>query len=256
MKSTNLLRLSLLSALVGAALLTSACTPKPKNGECKTGADCAAQAGYGKVCVDGRCQECGQDGDCQDGFVCKDNKCTPKPQCASDADCAAGQMCQGDRCVARPAGTCGSDRDCTEGTCQGGRCVVAEEPPPPPPPPPAPPAVPAECSDDAAFTIHFAFDKSLLTADSEATLQKLASCLKQAPASRVQVQGNCDERGTAQYNIALGNRRAEAAKKYLSDLGVEGTIDVISYGKERPLCLEKGEACWSRNRRDDFQVQR
>jgi peptidoglycan-associated lipoprotein len=124
-----------------------------------------------------------------------------------------------------------------------------------PPPPPPPPSIPAECTDAASFTIHFAFDKSLITPDSETTLQKLASCLKQAPAQQVQVQGNCDERGTTAYNLALGNRRAEAARKYLTDLGVKG-IGTVSYGKERPLCTEKTEACWSRNRRDDFQIQR
>jgi peptidoglycan-associated lipoprotein len=239
--------------MIGAALAFTACPAKPKNGECKSSADCAAQTGYGKVCVDGRCQECGQDTDCQAGFICRADKCVPKPQCSGDSDCGAGQMCQGERCVTRPAGTCGSDRDCSEGTCQAGRCVVPAKMEPPPPPPS--PAVPDECMDAANFTIHFAFDQALLTADSQTTLQKLSSCLKQAPAHKVQVQGNCDERGTTAYNLALGNRRADAARKYLSDLGVKG-IDTISYGKERPLCREMSEACWSRNRRDDFQIQR
>jgi len=247
-RTKDTLRPGMLVLLLGAAMILTACPAKPKNGECKTSADCAAQSGYGKVCVEGRCQECGQDGDCQAGFVCRADKCVPKPQCGADADCGPGQMCQGERCVARPAGTCGSDRDCAEGTCQNGRCVV-------PTPQPAMPAVPPECQDATAFTIHFDFDKSLLTSDSQATLQKLADCLKAAPAQQVQVQGNCDERGTAQYNVALGSRRAEAARKYLSDLGIGG-IDTVSYGKERPLCREKNEACWSRNRRDDFMIQR
>ena len=242
-------RFTRLAVLIGSALILSACPAKPKNGECKTGADCAAQSGYGKVCVDGRCQECGQDGDCQTGFVCRADKCVPKPQCAADNDCAAGQMCQGERCVARPAGTCGSDRDCAEGTCQNGQCVVQKAAAPPAP------TVPSECMDAASFTIHFDFDQSVVTSDSQATLQRLADCLKVAPAQHVQVQGNCDERGTTQYNLALGHRRAESARKYLSDLGV-ADVDTVSYGEERPLCRENGEACWSRNRRDDFQIQR
>jgi peptidoglycan-associated lipoprotein len=247
-RQNDLLRFTRLAVLIGSALTFTACPAKPKNGECKTSADCAAQSGYGKVCVEGRCQECGQDGDCQTGFVCRADKCVPKPQCAADNDCAAGQMCQGERCVARPAGTCGSDRDCAEGTCQNGQCVVQKAEPPAP-------TVPPECLDAANFTIHFDFDKSLVTSDSEATLQRLANCLKVAPAQQVQVQGNCDERGTTQYNLALGNRRAEAARKYLSDLGV-GNVDAVSFGKEHPLCREKNEGCWSRNRRDDFQIQR
>ncbi len=239
--------------LLGATLALGACTPKPKNGECKTSADCAAQAGYGKICVDGRCQECGQDGDCQAGFVCKDNKCSPKPQCAGDLDCPAGQLCQGDRCVARPAGTCGSDRDCAEGTCQDGRCVVAEAAPTPPP---APAAIPAECMEADAFTIWFDFDDSQLTSESKSTLQRLAGCLMgAAPARRVVVQGNCDERGTTQYNLALGSRRAEAARKYLADLGVGG-VEAVSYGEERPACRERNESCWARNRRGDFKLDR
>jgi peptidoglycan-associated lipoprotein len=233
--------------IIGAALALTACHPKPKNGECKTSDDCAAQTGYGKICVDGRCQECGQDGDCQTGFVCRADKCVPKPQCAGDNDCAPGQTCQGDRCVARPAGTCGSDRDCTEGTCQNGRCVVAQNAEPPPPKP----SVASECLDPKNFTIQFAFDKSEITGDSQAALQKLANCLQAAP-RHVQIQGNCDERGTTQYNLALGSRRAEAARKYLSDLGASD-LDTVSYGKEHPVCKEKNESCWSQNRRDDFQ---
>jgi peptidoglycan-associated lipoprotein len=249
-RHNDVLRFSRLAILIGSALTFTACPAKPKNGECKTSADCAAQSGYGKVCVDGRCQECGLDADCQAGFVCRADKCVPKPQCAGDSDCAAGQMCQGERCVTRPTGTCGSDRDCSEGTCQNGQCVVAQKAEPPPQP-----SIPSECMDASSFTIHFAFDTSLLASDSETTLQKLANCLRVAPAQHVQVQGNCDDRGTTQYNLALGHRRAEAARKYLSDLGI-GNIDTISYGKERPLCREKNDACRSRNRRDDFQIQR
>lgn len=240
----------LLSLCMVSALALAGCAAKPKNGECKSGADCAAQTGYGKICVDGRCQECGQDSDCQAGFVCKANRCAPKPQCVADGECPAGQLCQNDRCVARPAGTCGSDRDCAEGNCQNGRCVVSKAEA-------ASAAAPSgECSDASAFTIRFGFDQSTLTSDAQGALQKLAGCLKAAPAKRVTIQGNADERGTIQYNQALGSRRAESARKYLSDLGVAGTMDTVSFGKERPVCRESNEACWSQNRRDDFQIER
>lgn len=220
--------LLLASFAVGLASLTG-CPAKPKNGECKTSQDCLEQEGFGKVCVEGRCQECGTDADCKEGFVCRANKCVPKPQCQADADCPSGQRCEGERCVAKR--------------------VEA-------PPVEQKAAVPAECADASAFTIRFGFDLSTLTPESQSSLQKLAGCLKQAPARRVVVQGHADERGTTQYNIALGSRRAEAAKKYLGDLGASGTLDTVSFGEEKPVCAEATEACWARNRRDEFQVDR
>lgn len=213
-------------SLAGIAMMAG-CPAKPKDGECKTSQDCAEQEGFGKVCVEGRCQECGTDADCQAGFVCRSNKCVPKPECQADADCPAGQRCENEKCVA-----------------------------PPEPPPPEKPAVSAECADEASFTIHFAFDQSTLTSESQGSLQRLADCLKQAPAQRVVVQGHADERGTTQYNIALGGRRAEAAKKYLGDLGATGSLETVSFGEEKPLCSEATESCWARNRRAEFQVER
>jgi peptidoglycan-associated lipoprotein len=223
------MRRALLLAFSVAGIATLAgCPAKPKDGECKTSQDCLAQEGFGKVCVEGRCQECGTDADCKEGFVCRSNKCVPKPQCEADADCPSGQRCEAEKCVA-----------------------VREEPPPP-----TTPAVSAECADASAFTIRFAFDESTLTPESQGSLQKLAGCLKEAPARRVVAQGHADERGTTQYNIALGGRRAEAAKKYLSDLGSSGSLETVSYGEEKPLCGEATEGCWSRNRRVEFQVER
>jgi peptidoglycan-associated lipoprotein len=116
--------------------------------------------------------------------------------------------------------------------------------------------VPPECADASAFTVRFGFDQSALVPESQGTLQKLADCVKRAPAKRILVAGHCDERGTTQYNIALGARRAEAARKYLSDLGVSAKLETVSYGKEKPLCTESTEDCWARNRRAEFQVER
>ena len=230
------MRSVLVLAVAAAGLALAGCPSKPKNGECKTSQDCAEQQGFGKVCVEGRCQECASDSDCKDGFVCRTNKCVPKPQCAKDADCPQGQRCENDRCVGPSAADLEAQRRAAE-----------EE---------AARRVPPECADPSAFTIRFAFDKSNLVPESQATLQKLADCLKRAPAKRLIIAGNCDERGTTQYNIALGARRAESARKYLSDLGVASKIDTVSYGEEKPLCSESTEACWARNRRDDFTVER
>jgi peptidoglycan-associated lipoprotein len=79
--------------------------------------------------------------------------------------------------------------------------------------------------------------------------------LKAHPQARIRIEGNCDERGTIEYNQALGQRRAASAKKYLTDMGIAGQrISLISYGKEKPGCMESTEDCWLKNRRDDFVV--
>jgi peptidoglycan-associated lipoprotein len=80
--------------------------------------------------------------------------------------------------------------------------------------------------------------------------------MKQAPAKKLTVSGHADERGTTQYNIALGARRADSARKYLSDLGVATKLDTVSFGEEKPLCADSSEECWTRNRRVEFQVAR
>lgn len=242
-------RVLLLALTVSGVVALTGCPKKPSQGECKASEDCAEQEGYGKVCVEGRCQECAQDGDCREGFVCRENKCTPKPQCGSDADCAAGQTCENERCVARQAGTCGGDRDCgPDQRCQDGQCVAAEGA--------SAGDVSPECADAGAFTIRFGFDQASIGSGSQEALQKLADCLKSAPAKRVLVAGHADDRGTAQYNVALGNRRAEAARKYLADLGVGAKVETVSYGEEQPVCTDASEDCWAQNRRAEFQVER
>jgi len=99
--------------------------------------------------------------------------------------------------------------------------------------------------------IFFDFDKYDLSAEARAQLDKQAAWLKQYPNITVTVEGNCDERGTREYNLALGERRATSAKNYLVALGVDpNRIQTISYGKERPAVLGSDEAAWAQNRRD------
>jgi len=99
-------------------------------------------------------------------------------------------------------------------------------------------------------TVHFDYDRSDITEEGRAVLQRQASWLQKYPQVRVTVQGHCDERGTREYNLALGARRANAVKEYLASLGVSsGRLDTISYGKERPICTESDENCWAQNRR-------
>jgi len=103
--------------------------------------------------------------------------------------------------------------------------------------------------------IYFAFDKHDLSTDARATLQGNSVWLKKNPAARIEIEGHCDERGTSEYNLALGAKRAQAAKDYLVTLGIPASrISTISYGEETPVCREHNESCWQKNRRDRFVV--
>ncbi len=101
--------------------------------------------------------------------------------------------------------------------------------------------------------IYFEYNQALIRADVRQTLTADAEWLKAHPAVKIEIDGNCDERGTAEYNQALGQRRAANAKKILTDLGIASKrIALVSFGKEKPVCREETEACWQKNRRDDF----
>jgi len=137
---------------------------------------------------------------------------------------------------------------------------VAEAPPPPTPvaqPPPPPPAPTKPAINWAAVlqeaVLHFDFDKDDLKPESQVRLHNLAPLLRANPNVRIQVAGNCDERGTEEYNLHLGERRANVAKEYLVDLGVNpAQVDTISYGFDQPVDPAHNEKAWALNRRDDF----
>jgi peptidoglycan-associated lipoprotein len=104
-------------------------------------------------------------------------------------------------------------------------------------------------------TVHFPYDSSLLDATSKSELASNAAILKDKPAVHIQIEGHCDERGGVQYNIALGERRATAVKKYLEDLGVaDARLETVSYGKERLLFKGSDEDSMAKNRRAAFVV--
>ena len=103
--------------------------------------------------------------------------------------------------------------------------------------------------------IHFNFDQYGLDSNSKKVLEQNATYLKNNPDIRVQIQGHCDERGTNNYNIALGERRAHSTKKYLVTQGVNShQVNIISYGEEKPFCSDSNENCWHQNRRAHFLV--
>jgi len=103
--------------------------------------------------------------------------------------------------------------------------------------------------------IHFKFDRDDLDDESRATLRRNASYIKKNSSVVVEIQGHCDERGTNNYNVALGERRAHSTKMYLVSQGVSARrIHTISYGEERPFCFDSNNACWQKNRRAHFRI--
>ena len=98
--------------------------------------------------------------------------------------------------------------------------------------------------------VYYDFDKSDLKPDARKRIEAWAAWLKQYPSVTVSIEGHCDERGTREYNIGLGERRSDSARRYLVALGVNpDRIGTVSYGKERPVCSASNESCWSQNRR-------
>jgi peptidoglycan-associated lipoprotein len=148
------------------------------------------------------------------------------------------------------------------------QAVKGEAPPPPAPaaqvtPPPAkeevkvvpPPPPPAPMPVAALKDINFDFDKfNIRPADAE-ILKGNYDWFKANAGKRVRIEGYCDERGTVEYNLALGQKRADSTKSYLGGLGVDAKLlETVSYGKERPMCAEHNEGCWAKNRRAHFLV--
>ncbi len=146
--------------------------------------------------------------------------------------------------------------------------IVPSAPPPAPAPAPTPTPPPVDeytrikAMDLDAINrlgllqeIHFDFDKSDIRRDDGEILSKDAQALKRFDFLKVTIEGHCDERGTVEYNLALGEKRARAAHDYLVSLGVPAArLKTVSYGKEAPLCSEHTEECWARNRRDHFLI--
>ncbi len=113
-----------------------------------------------------------------------------------------------------------------------------------------------EVSSKKFRSIYFEFDESALQRQAKQDLNHNAQALRERANSRVEVQGNTDERGTEEYNLALGMRRAETAKRYLVDLGISPSrIDTISFGEENPSVRGHSESAWAKNRRDDFVIR-
>lgn len=260
-----------LAALLGVAL--AGCPPNyPK---CRDDSHCEPK---GEVCVDGLCKECAVDVHCKEGFLCRENACTPLPECRVDADCGEGRRCHAERCVPE----CTTDRECgsTE-TCRGGRCVDPDactddaqcgeggscregrcvRPGDAEGSPDAGPADDAEAARRRALEscalerVPFDFNAFALGDAARSVLDRNADCIRFRNRPVV-IAGHADERGTEEYNLVLGERRANAVKRYLAGLGIdEALLRTISYGEEKPVDRAQTESAWSANRRVDLSFK-
>jgi len=164
---------------------------------------------------------CKKDKDCSSG-VCVFGKCQA---CAVDNDCQDGQSCISNECVESNMAEGGSHR-------YSGNC-------------------------DQTGTIYFGFNVYDLSSESVDGLAQMASCMRENSNGRFLVAGNTDERGTVEYNLALGEKRAKAVTRYLQNSGIDGSrLDTISYGKERPVNNEHNQEAWAQNRRADITLER
>jgi peptidoglycan-associated lipoprotein len=143
------------------------------------------------------------------------------------------------------------------GSAEATARVTVNPPPPPPPPPPAPSMTEEQIFDQNVHDVFFDYDKYSLRSEDSSVVQQDAAFLVKHPDMKVLIGGHCDERGSEEYNIALGQNRAETLQKALVSDGVAASsIRVISYGKEKPFCTESNEQCWQQNRRDHLTLDR
>ena len=178
------------------------------------------------VCEKGACvaapKTCQIDQECGEGKICKDKVCAA-PDCAADQDCGADQACQDQRCVPLQAEAAG------EGPC-------------------------ADKDGKLWAAVPFAFNLGDLSAEAKLRLDRIARCLTALESAELGIVGHADERGTQEYNLHLGERRAQAIKRYLVNLGVdEKKLSVISYGEERPVAEGSDESSWQKHRRAEFK---
>ncbi|MGB0680106.1 MAG: OmpA family protein [Polyangiales bacterium] len=188
---------------------------------------------------------CKQDEDCKDSEYCVNGLCQ---MCRDDSDCAAGQACQSGRCENVP-GYCSGAGDCPDGEeCRNNRCVpqmsAAKQFDEQAPPAPA-------CSLEA---VYFSFDSDKLDNSSRDALSRNAKCIRDRNLDKVHLTGHADPRGTEEYNLALGDRRARSVLEYLNTLGVQdNALSASSVGEE--MANGTDESSWSQDRKVEFTEQ-
>jgi peptidoglycan-associated lipoprotein len=218
LSTLSLRRFSVAAAYAfGAALVASACGPKyPK---CEEDADCKV----GEFCVNQLCQQCRADSDCSDGQACVGGACEAiEGYCDENNPCPSGQECVSNRCQTPQS-----------------ESLVRETPTTP------------GCQLQA---VYFAYDSSTLEASARDSIAKNAQCIREKGMSGVRLTGHTDPRGTEEYNLALGDRRAKSVEQYLTSLGVKkGTLTTSSMGEE--VARGEDESGWTQDRRVEFTAR-
>jgi peptidoglycan-associated lipoprotein len=237
-------------AAVGCIASAISCGDKSKGPTCNSDKDCKAPL----VCGDNKCVECNNDGQCGAGKKCSAHACIATEQCEHDEQCPAGQVCQAGSC--KP---CASDGECGPGgTCNAGACTKAKKC-----------TKDDQCADDEdckdgycrkanqpvtndtcqLATVYFAFDSSGIEASERDRLDSNGACIGKTKGKNVFVVGHTDTSGTEEYNIALSERRAQAAADYLARLGTDpARMQVVPKGETEPTGL--GD---DKDRRVEFQ---
>lgn len=245
-----------ITALCAGLLLLAGCPDKkPKYPNCKKDEDCQegevcvnqrcmqcaedTDCAEGEECIDGACIQkegfCNTDDDCTDGKVCKDNKCVP---CESDGDCGPTARCSNGRCLERGKCVedtdCADDEDCIDGVCQ------------------KPSASSTPDTDCTLATVYFDFDSFAIADDARDKLSSTAECIQENPDENVRILGHTDPRGTEEYNIALSEKRAQAAADYLARLGIDpARFRVIPKGETEATGVDEGS--WQQDRKAEFE---
>lgn len=247
----NPIRACLVVAATLTAMLAAGC-PGPEYPKCESDDQCKSNKDGKKIneyCLFGQCQECAKDTQCSAGMKCNKGRC--EKTCTGDGECGEGNICEASRCMKAQCKTndaCGTGATCEAGRCKraadagtgtGGTGTGGDE----------------NLKCDMKGRVQFDFNAADLRPDGRASLDNMAKCLKKNTTWRLTVEGHCDERGTPEFNLSLGESRAKSVKKYLTALGVEDArVKVVSYGEEKPLSNEGTEDAWARNRRAELVV--
>lgn len=211
------------SAVVLASLVLTACGPKYPN--CGEDSDCHEH----EFCVDQQCQQCRSESDCGQGQQCNAGRCDAIPgYCADNSTCPSGQECQNNRCTRVTQSTTDTTDPTTTTTPTPQACQISP--------------------------IYFDFESADLSGSARDQIQAVVNCMRERNVARLTVVGHCDPRGTEEYNLALGDRRARAVRDFMVSLGVaRNALNSTSQGEEMAQGSE--ETTWARDRKVEF-VQR
>jgi len=235
----------MLGVLALAVVGSTACTSGPDYPRCDNDQHCQRN-GRREWCIQQRCQQCRTTADCGADQTCLRNRCVAGVNsCDGDNDCLVNQVCDNHHCVARPE--CDSVRPCPDGRrCDAGRCIaeVAEDTDPND-------NRGSQCTFEPP---QFDFDDVALSEPSRALLQRAVECIQRERNTRYVLIGRADNRGTTEYNLALGERRARVVQRYMISLGLlPDRLAVSSEGSE--FSTGTDEAGWRRDRRVDFRLR-